>query len=84
MTTFPDAQTNAFCIVVDGDNVFDIATFWHSDQIRELFPSLSPATIGVLSIPASSTRSECVACSVSLVDFYTRGSRNCRSIQSMR
>lgn len=81
MTTFPDAQTNAFCIVVDGDNVFDIATFWHSDQIRELFPSLSPATIGVLSIPASSTRS---ACSVSLVDFYTRGSRNCRSIQSMR
>jgi len=53
-----DTQTNAFRTVVDGDNVFDIDTFWHNDQVRELFPSPSQAAIGVLSIPASSVSSE--------------------------
>lgn len=57
-TVFADAQTNSFHTVVDGDKVFDIASFWHSDQIRELFPSLARVAIGVLSIPASSASSE--------------------------
>jgi len=57
-TIFTDAQTNSFYTAVDGDNVFDIATFWLSAQIRELFPSLARAAIGVLNIPASSASSE--------------------------
>jgi len=38
--------------------VFDIATFWYSQQMRELCPQLYRAAVGVLSIPSSSDSSE--------------------------
>ena len=56
--TFSDAQTNSFSRVVDGEAVFDVATFWYSKQMRDLCPQLSRAAVGVLSIPSSSASSE--------------------------
>lgn len=78
---FTDEQTNEFC--KGPDKEFDITTFWCDANIRRMFPQLSLAAIGILSIPASSASSERVFSTTGRVLEKRRTQLSSKSVDSI-
>jgi len=58
MKTFSDEETNSYNTVVEGEMMLDIGKFWCSTDIMKQSLVLARVAAGILSIPATSARSE--------------------------